>query len=181
MPIREGRGAAAEGDGPDDGDRGFPAAGPGGDELRAARGDAYCCTVTRSGVRALGRAEYERLLRTGDDYDLFIDGLTREARVRGGPQGAWTAKLTPREWGLLCEYIESARPLRPRRTRVGGRCLSEVAAAKLFERARRKVDVRLGRYEYRAFRLHKDPAGAVGKSYEFAPPDAFTYCLIRPL
>ena len=164
MPIREGRGAAAD-----------------GDELRAAQDDTYCYTVTRSGVRALSRTEYERLLRTCDDYDLFIDGLTRGARVRGGPRGAWTAKLTPREWGLLCEYIESARPLRPRRTRVGGRCLSEVAAAKLFERARRKVDVRLGRYEYRAFRLHKDPAGAVGKSYEFAPPDAFTYCLIRPL
>ena len=145
------------------------------------RAGAYCWVRTRSGVRRLTKGEYEALVQDRDRYEMFIDGMTREAQGRDGTGRSRCAKLTTREFGLLAEYSEAARPMRPRATKIGARCLSDLAAVKLFEKARAKVDVKLGRYEYQAFRLHRNPAERSLKAYEFAPPKAFRYCLILPV
>lgn len=145
------------------------------------RAVAYCRVRTGRDTRYATKAAYEGLLQDRDRYDLFIDGMTREAHGRDGAGRSRCAKLTVRELGLLAEYIEAARPMRPRATKTGARCLSDLAAVKLFEKARAKVDVKLGRYEYRAFRLHRNPAERSLKAYEFAPPKAFRYCLILPV
>lgn len=145
-----------------------------------AKEGAYCCVRTRSGVRRLTKGEYEALVQDRDRYEMFIDGMTREAICRPVSGGSRLTVLTARELGLLSEYIEAGKPMRPRVTKVGARCLSDLAAVKLFEKARAKVDVKLGRYHYRAFRLHKNPTGRGLKAYEFAPPKALHYCLILP-
>ncbi len=143
--------------------------------------DAYCRVITRSGLRRLTKDQYQALLRSREDFDLFIDGMSREARCREGRGAPRVSRLTPKELGILADYLEAARPLRPRATRTGSRCLSSESACRLFEAARRKVDVKLGRYAYRAFRLHRNPTDRRLKAYEFAPPAELTYCLILPV
>ena len=144
------------------------------------REDAYCRVITRSGTRLLSRAGYQALAGGGYDYDLFIDGMTRRACCRDEQGTLFRVTLTPKELGILADYIEAAWPLRPHATRTGSHCLSQASACRLFQAARRKVDVKLGRYEYRAFRLHKNPVDRWLKAYEFAPPEHYSYCLILP-
>ncbi|MHB1587411.1 MAG: hypothetical protein ACYCRH_03400 [Acidiferrobacteraceae bacterium] len=141
----------------------------------------YCQALTAAGLQDLGKPEYEGLVRTRGDYGLFIDGMTREVFCTQVSGGVRFTKLTPKEFGLMREYLLAGRPLRPRGTEVGSRCLSDAAAIKLFEKARGKVDVRLGRYQYRAFRLHKDATEQGLKAYEFSPPPSLRYCLILPV
>lgn len=148
--------------------------------LTLRRQELYCQVLTAAGLHGLGKPEYAGLVRTREDYGLFIDGMTREVCCTQDPGGVRITKLTPKEFGMVREYLLAARPLRPRSTEVGSRCLSAAAAIKLFEKARGKVDVRVGRYQYRAFRLHKDPTEGL-KAYEFAPPPSLHYCLILPL
>jgi len=146
-----------------------------------AQEDTYCRVITRAGTRRLGKVQYNELVKERDGYDLFIDGITREASCRHGKGTPRTATLTPKELGILGDYIQGAKPMRPHHTKTGSHCLSGASACKLFEEARRKVDVKLGRYTYRAFRLHKNPTDRQLKSYEFAPSHDLTYCLILPL
>ena len=68
--------------------------------------------------------------------------------------------------------------MRPSSTKTGDGCATSEAARRLFEEARRKADVKLGRYNYRAFRLHRNPHDAKLNSYEFAPSKDLAYCLI---
>lgn len=149
--------------------------------LTLRRPEFYCQALTAAGLHGLGKPEYEGLVRTRGDYGLFIDGMTREVCCTQDPDGVRLTKLTPKEFALMREYLLAARPLRPRSTQVGSRCLSDAAAIKLFEKARGKVDVRLGRYQYRAFRLHKDATDPGMKAYEFSPPPSLNYCLILPV
>ncbi len=140
----------------------------------------YCRVITREEPRPLSRAQYEELVRETDRYDMFIDGMTQEASCRDGKAKPRRSKLTPREFGILSDFIQAAKPMRPGSTKTGDTCTSSDAARRLFEEARRKADVKLGRYKYRAFRIHKNPHDAKLNSYEFAPPASLTYCLILP-
>lgn len=149
--------------------------------LTCTRPELYCQALTAAGLYDLDKAGYEGLLGNRDHYGLFIDGMTREVVCMQDPGGVRCTQLTPKEFGMIREYLLAARPLRPRSTEVGSRCLSDAAAIKLFEKARGKVDVRLGRYQYRAFRLHKDATEHGLKAYEFSPPPSFHYCLILPV
>jgi hypothetical protein len=147
---------------------------------KESRKSAYCRMVTRDGTRTLKKAQYDELLRRRGKYDMFIDAMTGEAMCRQGKAKPCTAKLTPKERGILIDFMETGKLMRPYNTKTGTTCLSRDAACRLFEKARRKVDVRLGRYEYRAFRLHKNATNPTLKAFEFAPPDDLQYCLIVP-
>ncbi|MHB8549452.1 MAG: hypothetical protein ACYDB8_00565 [Acidiferrobacterales bacterium] len=137
--------------------------------------------LTVEGSRSASRVEYESLVQDQSLYDLFIDGMTRMVWCRETPSTARRSVLTPKEFGMVCEYMLTARPLRPRSTEIGRHCLSAESAIKLFEKARSKVDMRVGRYQYRAFRLHRHPTSQILKAFEFAPPASLAYCLILPV
>lgn len=147
---------------------------------RKQQAPAYCRMVTREGARMLSKAQYDEFLKTRSEYDMFIDGITGDAVCRQAGAKPRSSKLTPKERCILVDYIDAARPMRPYNTKTGTTCLSRDAACRLFEKARRKADVRLGRYEYRAFLLHKNSADPRLKTFEFAPPDDLQYCLIVP-
>lgn len=141
---------------------------------------AYCHVITREGKRAANKVQYEKLVNARDEYDMFIDGMTLRASCRDGKQKPLTEKLTPKELGILSDFIQAGKPMRPYNTKTGKGCASSSSAYRLFEGARRKVDVKLGRYVYRTFRLHKNPSDRKLNAHEFAPPEDLVYCLILP-
>ena len=141
----------------------------------------YCQVLTAIGLRPINKVEYMQLVQDQNRYGLFIDGMTREVCCRHDPGRVRKTVLTPREFGMVREYMLVGRPLRPRSTEVGRHCLSDVAAIKLFEKARSKVDIRIGRYRYRMFRLHRNPTDQSLKAFEFAPPESLAYCLVLPV
>jgi len=140
----------------------------------------YCRVITRNGSRAADKAQYEMLINASDEYDMFIDGMTQRASCRDGENKVRTERLTPKELGILSDFIQVGKPMRPYDSKTGNSCASSSSAYRLFEGARRKVDTKLGRYVYRAFRLHKHPRDRKLNAHEFAPPDDLAYCLILP-
>jgi len=141
---------------------------------------AYCHVITREGKRAASKAQYERLVDARDEYDMFIDGMTQKASCRHDKQKPRAEKLTPKELGILSDFIQAGKPIRPYNTKTGKGCASISSACRLFVGARKKVDVKLGRYRYRSFRLHKNCGDSKLNAHEFTPPDGFLYCLIPP-
>jgi hypothetical protein len=160
---------------------------PGGGLAKRATGPArveepclpiYCRAITREGVRTLTKVEYDELVKHRSEYDMFIDGSIGEALCRQDKSKPRPAKLTLKAQSILSDFIESRKPMRPRSTRTGSTCLSRDSACRLFERARAKVDVKLGRREHRAFRLHRNAFDPKLKAFEFAPPNDLQYCVI---
>ena len=141
---------------------------------------AYCVVITREGTRVANKAQYEKLVYASDEYDMFIDGMTRRASCRDGKLKPRTEKLTPKELGILSDFMRVGKSMRPYDTKTGSGCASSSSAYRMFEGARRKVDLKLGRYVYRTFRLHKNPSDRKLNAHEFAPPDDLVYCLILP-
>lgn len=140
----------------------------------AAPSQCHCRIITSDGLEELNKDQYERLVSERKTYDIFIDGFTREVLRKGKAR----PKLSPTEFAIICEYIESKAAMRPLGTKTGaGR--SREAANKLFEKARNKIDTKLGRYKYLAFHTHKAPDPTM-KSFQFDPPEDLTYCLITP-
>jgi 7-cyano-7-deazaguanine synthase in queuosine biosynthesis len=142
----------------------------------------YCKVIERRkgakpAEKTMTRDEYIRFLQDKNKFDMFVDGVTNKATRRTIKGRFLTEDLTPTEYEMLREYMETPSSIRPSNTGVGKALLSQTAATKLFESARRKADINTKRYEYRAFRTHKtvDPKM---KSFEFAPPSDLGYCLV---
>ncbi|MCL5884127.1 MAG: hypothetical protein M1377_02040 [Deltaproteobacteria bacterium] len=149
-------------------------------EKEEAASSVYCRAITREGASSLDKDQYEKIVKSRNKYDMFIDGLTREAICKdskGKPRGE---RLSPKEFGMLADFISTAKPMRPYSTRTGRTCASASAACRNFIEARRKVDLQLSRFKYRAFRLHKDSVDPEHNTHEFAPPSGLSYCLILP-
>lgn len=142
----------------------------------------FCKVCWQKGTYFVHKERYQDLLsREAEGFDMFIDGVTKVARckIRGGR--VRIATLTPGEFEIIAEYIETKKNMRPIATKTGSAGQrSHESALKLFEKARAKVDVRLDRYEYRAFRLHKT-TDRMQKSFEFDPPKGMSYCLVIPV
>jgi len=149
-------------------------------ESERQRSRDYCRIVTREGSLTAGKVQYDEAVAARDRYEMFIDGMTGEASCRHGKAKPRSAKLTTRERSILIDVIQAGKPIRPFSTKTGSSSASPAAACRLFEEARRKVDAKLGRYTYRAFRLHKSPTDKKLKAFEFAPPDDLQYCVIVP-
>ena len=134
--------------------------------------DAYCSVVTQEGKGFLKEHEYRALFEARRDYDMFIDGFTRRVWKQTGAGKSVEEKLTPSEFEVLAAYIRSGKARRPARFN---------STIKVFETARRKADVKTGRYTWRAFTTHRTPADPSMKQYQFAPPAGFKFCLILPV
>lgn len=138
----------------------------------------YCQVITENGIENLTRAEYAQLVTQKSDFDMFIDGLTRQVSRRDANGSSHYSKLTPRELNILIQYTNHSDPMRPRDTSAGRLCTSLRAANNLFERARRKVDIAITRYEYRSFQLVRHPRGTEHRMYRFDPPSSLKYRII---
>ncbi len=141
--------------------------------------DFYCRAITHRGSRTLTKAQYAALLRRRSAYDMFINGMTRETICRKGKAKPRSEKLGPKELRILIDVIEARKPVALRKTETGRSCPSRTTASHLFERARAKADLQLGRNKYRAFRLHRGPTAA-DTTYEFDPPNTLKFCVIIP-
>jgi NAD(P)-dependent dehydrogenase (short-subunit alcohol dehydrogenase family) len=49
--------------------------------------------------------------------DMFIDGMTQEASCRDGKAKPRRSKLTPKEFGILSDFIQAPKAMRPGSTR----------------------------------------------------------------
>jgi hypothetical protein len=134
--------------------------------------------ITESGSEEITREAYLRAVEAAAEVDLFIDGVARPARfAKRLPDGTRDAgQLTDAELRLLVGMITRPGPHRPKEI---DRSLQD--GIKIFEMARRKVDVDLGRYRWRAFSLHRSGVDRVAKEYAFTPPAGFRFCVLLPV
>jgi hypothetical protein len=142
---------------------------------------AVCVVHDHDGRRELTVAGYQALVARAGDFDLFID--TTVTAERGGHRAlrrdlqarSEETSLTRHEAAVLVELITTRRAMRS-----GDFPSVEVnALAKVIERARRKVDVSLGRYAWRA--IHTIASGLPeAKRWQFNPPEALCFALIVP-
>jgi hypothetical protein len=134
-----------------------------------------------TGKRGLSAAELTALVARRGTLDLFID-TTAPGGHRGLRAGHRDAagtfvevELTVGEAAVLVELVQTRKALRSRDFRG----LNATAITKTFERARKKVDLREGRYAWRAFQT-KSGSEPAAKRFLFNPPDKFAFAVIVP-
>lgn len=153
-------------------------------EPPAPYGDApgvYCEALAGDDAEHLTESEYRARLATREDQHLFIDMLSagqggrHPAGRRNGREVFEETTLTPNEAAALAELVARRSPLRPTELQS----VSVTHPDKVIEQGRRKVDVRLARYQWRAFHtIRGDTPDA--KHYAFQPPDGFRCLIFRP-
>lgn len=144
-----------------------------------ARPATVCVVVDNDGERALTRVEYEAMVADAPKLDLFID-TTVTAAGGGHPASSRDRKgklrretLTVHEAAALVELVRTRRALRE-----GDFAMVSVnAVAKVVERGRRKVDVQLGRYEWRAFHTLRADTPE-GKRWQFNPAQGLATAVV---
>jgi hypothetical protein len=140
-----------------------------------------CTVIDQDGSRPLTAREYDALVGRPGEIDLFIDttvvvdGGGHRARRRNDDGTATESVLTKYEAAALVELIAARRPLDARYLAAVG--VNDVA--KIIERARRKIDVRRGRYNWRAIHtLAGDRSES--KRWLFTPEAGLTFAVVRP-
>ncbi len=156
--------------------------------LREPTGPAYavrsvmCVVVDHDGRRALTADEYAALVARAAELDLFID--TTITVDGGGHRGlrrdqsgvVEEAALTKHEAAALVELISRRKALRAGDFAT----LSVHAVDKVIERARSKVDVKQGRYKWRAIHtLAADTPEA--KRWQFNPGPSLRFAVAMPV
>ena len=140
-----------------------------------------CVVVDQDGRRPLTAEEYMALVARAAELDLFIDmTITVDGGghrgVRRDDRGvAEETALTKHEAAALVELISTRKALRAGDfASVGVNAIDKVV-----ERARSKVDVKQGRYKWRAIHtLAADTPEA--KRWQFNPPEAMRFAVVRP-
>jgi hypothetical protein len=156
--------------------------------LREPAGPPYaarspvCVVVDQDGRRPLTAEEYMALAARAPELDLFID--TTITVDGGGHRGvrrddrgvAEETALTKHEAAALVELISTRKALRAGDfASVGVNAIDKVV-----ERARSKVDVKQGRYKWRAIHtLAADTPEA--KRWQFNPPRELHYAIVQPV
>jgi hypothetical protein len=144
---------------------------------------AYFCKLqTADGTRDLLRNEYDDIIRIAADFDLFVDAVVPRASMtyaagkrptRG--RFEWT-ELSRFEAGAIAELVGRGTLVKARDLTVLQGILHP---ARIIEAARRKVDVRLERYKWRA--IHTRAAGSKRDSrYVFSPPHNLKFAILSP-
>jgi hypothetical protein len=138
--------------------------------------------VAHDGRRAIGEAEYRDLVARCGGFDLFIDTMSkveagRYRAVRRLTDGtSEETALTHQQAHAIIELVERRKGLRAAE-------LSALSAygspEKQVEAARRAVDVKLGRYQWRAVQLLEGDDRKANR-YVFNPPDGFRFAVVRP-
>ncbi len=151
---------------------------------RCAAEVPLCVALTNQGAQRLTRVEYEELRSRAETFDLFVDTLLAGEGGRylaSRREGAEVVRegLSAHEAAALIELVEARAPLRPAQI-ASFRQASIGHPEKVIEALRRKVDTRIGRFEWRSLHtLRGDTPDA--KLYHFAPPAGLRFVLLRPL
>lgn len=126
----------------------------------------------------LTKAEYLSIVNALAQYDFLIDGTTRWCFKRPDRDTKHReARLTVAEFELLREYVVRGGIHRPVSLRPG-RNGEAMAAIKLFNNARDKVDIATGKEDFVLFHTHKG-GPAKRRSFEFAPHETISWVLIE--
>lgn len=138
---------------------------------------SVCMLVSHEGTRPIGEVEYRHIMAETCSLDLFITLVGRCRGSRRDDRGKVEAvELEASGAAALAELIERRMPLRPAELRS----VTVARPLRLIERARKKIDVRRGRYDWRALRTLPG-SGADGRRFFFDPPPAFRFAVLRPL
>jgi hypothetical protein len=140
----------------------------------------FCKVQTADGTRDLFRHEYDDIVRSAVEFDLFIDAVVPRASMKyaAGRRPArgrfeWT-ELSRFEAGAIAELVRRGTLVRARDLAILQGILHP---ARIVEAARRKVDVRLERYKWRA--IHTQAAGSKRDvRYVFAPPPELKFAIL---
>jgi hypothetical protein len=142
---------------------------------------AVCVVIDHEGQRALNADEYRALVARARDLDLFVDttvtvdGGAHRGLRRNDAGEVEEAALTKHEAAAIVELISSRKALRAGDFGSVG----VNAVGKVVERARSKIDVKQGRYKWRAIHtLAADTPAA--KRWQFNPAPEFRFALAIP-
>lgn len=142
----------------------------------------YCVRVTADIAEQIDESTYRATAARAEDYDLFLDMLStlaggRHRACRRDSSGFHDSALTVQQAWAYAELMERRRPMRA----------GELSALNSFgspekqvEAARRALDVKIGRYEWRATKLLRGDDRQANR-YLFQPPEGLRWVLLRPL
>ena len=153
------------------------------DSVTPYKAAPFCVVIDASGRRTLDKADYDAFVaRAEDDLDLFLDLTTTVAAGRhptGRREGAVFIRgsVTPQQGGAYAELMERQQAVRA----AAVRAIQNVNhPAKLIEGARRELDVKISRYEWRSTELLRGDSPEA-KRYWFRPPKDLRWALLQPL
>jgi len=129
------------------------------------------------GRRPIPKDFYVDLIRDLDGYDFVIDGVKKKA-LKWEDGNLRESPLTASEFEVLKGLIATGSIKRPCQARSIGRD-NPMSSNKTFENARKKIDIKIGRYKWTLFRTHRY-SDRSQKAYQFDPPDGTTWILIDP-
>jgi hypothetical protein len=149
--------------------------------MNAPQHEPHVCTLlSAAGATALSAVWYAALMP--QSFDFFLD--TTVTVERGGYAGRRshpqaepeTCVLTPSEAAVIVQLVSARVALRA--GDFDGVAVLHVDKA--VERARQKLDVRLGRYRWRSIHTLRGDARTT-KRYQFNPPADLTWGVVVPL
>ena len=142
---------------------------------------AFCVLVDPDGAREIDETTYREVLAGAEDLDLFLD-LTRTVRAGRHPTGRREdgvliqGSVTPQQGAAYAELMERQQAVRAAEVRA----LNGVNhPEKLIEAARRELDVKVSRYDWRSTQLLRGDTPEA-KRYWFRPPEGLRWALLRP-
>lgn len=143
----------------------------------------FCRLLDQNGDRPISESEYRAIKNNADDRDLFIDTTTtidagRHPAGRRDLKGTYKeTALTPNEARLLIALISTRKSMSLHELRS----LGPDHPDKVIERARRKVDVKLSRYNWRAIHTLRGDGIPESKQYSFNPPAEMSSAVLLPI
>ena len=138
--------------------------------------------IEAKGRREITSTEYLALSSSPVGYDLFLDmiGVTKGGGCRASkktPDGAVIPVILSRaEAVVIVELVLAVHSMRPGEFRS----VAAIHVVKILERARHKLDICFGRYEWRAIQtLRANNGGA--KAFQFRPPAGMNWLVVTEL
>lgn len=134
-----------------------------------------CILMTNDHKQPITRRKYRAILSRRERYDLFIDltNPTDNGRyIAFGAHGQ--TELTLSEASVLIELIRCGIALHPNNIKS----VNVEHRRKVIEKARKKIDEKIPKHGWRAFRTLKDGDNT---RFQFNPPDNYCFVLVLPL
>ena len=141
---------------------------------------AYCLLVDPDGTRRIDEATYREVV--AGEHDLLLDLLStvtagRYRALRRDDDGFHEDSLTHQQAWAYAELMERRQPLRAGELEALN---SYGSPDKQVEAARRALDVKVSRYEWRSTKLLRGDDRRA-KRYLFQPPERLRWALLRPI
>ena len=141
---------------------------------------AYCLLVDRDGARRIDEATYREVV--SGEHDLLLDLLStvtagRYRALRRDDGELREDSLTHQQDWAYAELMERRQPLRAGELEALN---SYGSPDKQVEAARRALDVKVSRYEWRSTKLLRGDDRRA-KRYLFQPPERLRWALLRPI